>query len=151
LEVVDVSGKGMERRAGELLSKMETPKEIGLTMEQDSAEVDGMKFVSTTATREGVKSGGYSIGFETGQTQYVFMANQDKNGKLSVALNIIEYLERGDEKTKAHLRSYSLVDDKVTKVMDASYVVPTRKFASDKEKRDWIFERGFKDLTIEPA
>jgi hypothetical protein len=130
---------------------MRTPKEMGLSIEQDSTEVDGVTFVSTRAKRDGAESGGYSVGFEAGQTQYVFMVHQEKSGALSVALNVIEYLERGGEKTKAHLRSYSLRDDKVTKVMDGTYMVTSRKFASDKEKLDWVLENGFKDLEIEPA
>ena len=151
MEVIDLSGKGMDQKVAKRLQEMKTPKEVGLTIKQDSAEVDGVKFVSTRAKREGVESGGYSIGFGAGQTRYLCMVHQLKDGVISVQLNMIEYLERGDEKTKAHLRSYSLMDNKVTKVMDGAYLVPTRKFASDEEKLDWVLEKGFKDLTIEPA
>ena len=110
MEVVDLSGKGVAKKIAERLPATKSAKELGVAIDQDSAEVDGVKFVVTRAMRNDVQMKGYSIGFGAGETQYVFMVHEDKNGVLSVALNIIEYLERGKEKAKAHLRGYSFTD-----------------------------------------
>jgi len=56
LEVVDLSGKGVMKKAAEKLAQIPSAKETGLELEQDSAEVDGIKFVKTTAKRDGVEN-----------------------------------------------------------------------------------------------
>ena len=151
MEVVDLSGKGVMKKAAERLAELPSAGEMGLEVEQDSAEVDGIKFVATTAKRNGVVNEGYSIGFGQDRTQFVIMAHHDLNGGLSLGLNVITYLEKGEKETKAHLRSYSLQGSRVSKILDGTYKFPTVKFKSDKEKLDHVLNNGFREFKAEPV
>jgi len=151
MEVVDLSRKGVMKKAAEKIAQIPSAKEMGLEVEQDSAEVDGIKFVTTTAKRNGVQNMGHSIGFGQDKTQFVIMAHQDPKGGLSLGLNVITYLEKGERGTKAHLQSYSLRGNTVSKIVDGTYKFPTIKFKSDRERLDYVLNNGFKDLRIEPT
>lgn len=139
------------KKAAEKLAQMPSAKEMGLELEQDSAEVDGIKFVATWAKRNGVENKGYSIGFGQEGTQFVIMAHQDPKGGLSLGLNVITYVAKDEKETKAHLRGYSLQGNRVSKIVDGTYKFPTVRFKSDKEKLEYVLNNGFKEFKVEPA